>query len=66
MKITLKEWASAQWSKPPSAQTLRRYARDAWIYPVPEKRGREYFVEREARFIGSDYTKINDHGSAAA
>jgi predicted site-specific integrase-resolvase len=59
-KITLEAWAQPQFSPPPSLHTLRRWARDCWIYPVPEKVGRTYYVERHARFIGRDHSKIAD------
>lgn len=63
-EITLKEWAEARYRPVPSAKTLRRWARDCWIFPVPEKVGREYRVREDARFIGNDYNKA--HGSEAA
>lgn len=66
MKITLKEWAEPKYSKIPTDATLRRWARDGWIYPMPEKRGRQYFVERDAIFIGADYNKISLYVSKAA
>jgi hypothetical protein len=63
-QITLQAWASARFDPPPSAKTLRRWARDCWIFPVPQKVGREYRVDEDARFIGSNHENI--YGSAAA
>lgn len=63
-KITLRALAEARFDPPPSRKTLQRWARDCWIYPVPEKLGREYRVDPEARFIGSDHENIL--GSEAA
>jgi hypothetical protein len=65
-KITLQDWAEINFEKPPAAKTLRRWARDCWIFPIPEKRGRAYYVDPEARFIGADHNKITHHGSKAA
>jgi hypothetical protein len=61
-KITLQAWAQARYDPVPAAKTLRRWARDCWIFPVPKKHGREYRVDEDARFVGPD----NDYGSKAA
>lgn len=63
-KITLQAWAEARYDPVPSAKTLRRWARDCWIFPIPQKVGREYRVDEDARFIGSNHE--NPYGSAAA
>lgn len=51
-KITLQDWADANYAKPPAAKTLQRWARDGWIFPLPEKHGRSYQVEAHARYVG--------------
>lgn len=47
--IPLEAWADARYSPPPSAWTLRRWARDGEIHPMPEKVGRTYYVREDAR-----------------
>lgn len=50
--LTLEEWAEAVYGKHrPNLDTLRRWARQARIYPLPEKHGRTYFVIPSARHI---------------
>lgn len=49
-KITLDEWAAAEFKVPPSLNTLRRWAREGLIFPAPIKHGRNYYVE-----IGAQY-----------
>ncbi|KAA0572259.1 excisionase [Azospirillum sp. B21] len=50
--LTLEEWAEAVYGKHrPNLDTLRRWARQARIYPLPEKHGRTYFVIPTARHI---------------
>ncbi|MDR5726732.1 MAG: excisionase [Terriglobia bacterium] len=52
---TLETWAKRVYGdSAPSIHTLRRWARDAKIFPVPKKHGRTYFVEETAEYI-SDY-----------
>ena len=53
-KITLEAWAAARYSPPPSVYTLRRWARDCRIFPIPEKVGRAYYVDPEAKFVGTN------------
>lgn len=66
-KITLKAWADQRFDPPPNIKTLQRWARDCWIFPVPEKVGKTYYVEPSAVFIGRDPEKAaNNYGSAAA
>ena len=48
-KILLSAWAATQYSPPPSAWTLRQWARDGDIYPPPEKVGRDWYVDPHAR-----------------
>lgn len=49
--MTLEEWAQANYATPPSQGTLWRWAREARIYPTPEKQGRSYYVRPDARYI---------------
>lgn len=49
---TLEAWAAATYGEDsPHINTLRRWARDAHIYPKPVKHGRTYFVTPDARYI---------------
>lgn len=50
--LTLEEWAAEVYgSRAPALVTLRRWAREARIYPPPEKHGRAYFVQADARYL---------------
>ncbi|MEI7375629.1 excisionase [Dickeya chrysanthemi] len=50
--LTLEEWRERKYSdKPPTIQTLQRWARAGKIYPAPEKHGREYRVNEDAIYI---------------
>ena len=50
--ITLEAWAAATYGDAsPHINTLRRWARDAHIYPLPVKHGRTYFVTMDARYV---------------
>lgn len=57
-KITLRQWATARYETVPHDNTLRSWAKNGWIFPVPEKQGRSYMVDADARFIGRDYSKV--------
>lgn len=49
--ITLEAWAASTYGDAsPQPNTLRRWARDALIVPVPEKHGRTYYVRPDARY----------------
>jgi len=52
-KITLQAWAAKNFDPPPSLYTLRKWARDCWIWPLPEKVGRDWRVEEDAKFVGA-------------
>ena len=53
MKTTLEKWAAAQYGdSAPSIKTLRAWVRDARIYPLPQKHGRQYYIEESARYVG--------------
>lgn len=47
--ITLEAWGKANYDPPPSMWTLRRWARDGEIHPMPEKVGKFYYVREDAR-----------------
>lgn len=49
MKITVAEWAARNYSQPPSHWVLGKWRREGQIYPAPERVGREWFVEENAR-----------------
>jgi len=48
VKILLTDWASRNYSPPPSLFTLRRWARDGEIWPAPEKCGKSWMVDETA------------------
>lgn len=54
MKTTLQKWAAAHYGdNAPHIKTLRRWVREGKIFPAPRKDGRTYFVEHNARYVGS-------------
>lgn len=59
-KITLEAWAAPRFNPAPSIRTLRLWAREHRIHPKPQKVGRTYYVDSDARYIGAQY------GSSAA
>lgn len=55
--VTLEAWAHDQYGEDsPHINTLRRWARDGLITPLPEKHGRTYYVRPDACY--SDYRVI--------
>lgn len=48
-KILLSAWAATQYSPPPSAWTLRQWARNGEIWPAPERAGKHWYVDPRAR-----------------
>ena len=49
--ISLETWlAQTYGGDAPGIATARRWARDGKIYPAPEKHGRRYFVDPDARY----------------
>lgn len=63
--ITLEAWAAATYGEAaPHINTLRRWARDAHIYPKPIKHGRSYFVPADARYV--DFTSMPAAPAVAA
>jgi len=66
-KITLQAWAEGRYDPAPPLKTVQRWARDGWIYPMPEKNGKNYWVLPDAIFIGRDIHKAAEYrGSKAA
>ena len=49
MKITITEWATRNYSTPPSRWVLLKWIREGQIYPLPERVNRDFFVEESAR-----------------
>ncbi|BBE78489.1 MAG: excisionase [Enterobacteriaceae bacterium] len=49
--MPLEEWAKETYVKPPTLNTLRRWARMGNIYPAPEKHGTSYQVCPNAIYI---------------
>lgn len=60
--LTLEEWAKQTYETPPTLNTLRRWAREGFIYPPPEKHGRSYFVSPSARYV-EPRTRFRPDGS---
>lgn len=49
--LTLQDWARRTYGDAaPCLATLRRWAREARIYPLPRKHGRTYFVTPDAKY----------------
>jgi len=60
--ITLERWAALTYGEAaPHTNTLRRWAREARIYPVPQKHGRQYYVQPDARYMTG---AVSTHGQA--
>lgn len=59
--VTLEDWAKGCYGeRAPYIGTLRRWARDGKIFPLPQKHGRAYFVRPDAQYI-EDYNQIGRH-----
>lgn len=50
-KIPLADWAEQHYDPPPSAWTLRQWARAGQIVPAPEKVGKSYYVSVDAKRV---------------
>lgn len=56
--LTLEEWRDAHYAEyKPTVQTLQRWARGGFIYPTPEKHGRQYVVKADAIYINPSDVK---------
>lgn len=63
-KLTLAEWAAEHFRTPPSANTLRRWAREGLISPNPIKHGRNYYVESNAHYFAPErQSRSREEGS---
>lgn len=58
-KILLTAWAATRYDPAPSLWTLRKWARDGNISPAPEKVGRDWYVDPNARRI--TYAELTGH-----
>lgn len=47
--VTLTEWAADKFSKPPSLWTLTEMARKGRFVPAPERRGKAWYIDPNAR-----------------
>jgi len=57
--VTLEKWARDRYGESaPTVGTLRRWCRDGKIFPLPQKHGRSYFLEPNARYVG-DYNNTS-------
>lgn len=54
MKIPIDVWAARNYSEPPSHWVLGQWRRTGQILPAPERVGRKWFVEENARRIVGD------------
>jgi hypothetical protein len=66
--ISLESWARARYGEDmPTVATLRRWAREAKIYPAPQKHGRSYFVSDRARYVTNyrDIAKVERESATA-
>lgn len=68
--VSLEQWATATYGESaPCIDTLRRWCREGRIHPQPEKHGKCYYLDPEARYIdasNSDLLRRIRHGSKAA
>lgn len=54
MKIRLLAWAARNYDPPPKMPTLRKWAARKLIHPAPEKTGRDWMVDVNAKYIPPD------------
>lgn len=66
MKIKLEDWAAKHYNPAPSLFVLRKWCREGEIFPTPEKVGRTYYVEHNARrqTVGSARVSLVDRMTA--
>jgi hypothetical protein len=69
-KVSLEKWGESNFDPPPKLSTLRKWAREGFIFPAPLKHGRSYYVELSAQYLkpGSLARRIarDRHGAKAA
>lgn len=51
--VTLEQWARTHYDPPPHPNTLRKWAKDGYIQPAPQKHGRVFRVREDA--VYQDY-----------
>lgn len=51
MKITLEEWAAKHYSPTPTPWVLGQWRRAGQIHPLPERVGREWYVDENAQRV---------------
>lgn len=50
--LSVEAWIDATYGAgAPSIKTVRRWIRDGYIRPAPEKQGRGYYVRSDARYV---------------
>lgn len=67
-EIKLETWAAAKFGEhAPHIGTLRRWARDGKIYPVPRKIGRDWMVSPRADYVTSysDIARVQRESTTA-
>nr|WP_075202452.1 excisionase [Klebsiella pneumoniae] len=51
--VLLSVWAEHEFGDPvPASSTLNKYAKNGMISPAPQKVGKSWRVEQDARFVG--------------
>lgn len=64
-KITLHAWAEKQFEPVPASKTLQRWARECWIYPIPQKIGKHWLVAENAQYVGPNARAVAHEPQAA-
>lgn len=54
MKITINLWAEKNYTPAPTPWVLGQWRRAGQIHPIPERVGREWYVEEDAQRITYD------------
>jgi hypothetical protein len=50
--VTLAAWGQARYGEHvPTIFTLRRWVKDGYIFPAPEKHGRTFYVRADAQYM---------------
>ena len=60
MKLTLETWAKRNYEMPPKLPTLRRWAKQGLILPLPVKVGRTWMVDSSAQYSAHMKLACND------
>lgn len=51
--IPVTAWAASRYDPPPSLWVLRKWCREGEIYPPPEKVGKDWYVQENARRLST-------------